>query len=169
MANMISIRPETPGDYEAIREVNRRAFGGEDEAQLVDRLRAGGLSVASLAAIENKRILGHILFSDLPIETENGTIRAVALAPMAVLPEHRNQGIGSALVREGLEACRRGGIEAAIVLGHPNYYPRFGFSAKTAETLRAPFSGPAFMALELVPGALANGGTVRYLPAFGLD
>jgi putative acetyltransferase len=163
------IRPETPDDHAAIRAVNCRGFGGEDEADLVDRLRAEGLAIASLVAVESERILGHILFSELPIETGSGTIRAAALAPMAVLPERQNQGIGSALVREGLEACRRGGIEAAIVLGHPAYYPRFGFSAKTAEALRAPFSGPAFMALELAPGALAPGGTVKYPSPFALD
>ncbi len=165
---MILTRPETPSDYDAIREINRRAFDGEDEARLVDRLRAGGLVVASLVAVEGTRVVGHILFSDLEIEAGRKTTRAAALAPMAVRPERQRRGIGTALIRAGLKACHTAGIEAVVVLGHPDYYPRFGFSAKTAEAIRAPFSGPAFMALELTPGALAPGGTVRYPPAFDL-
>lgn len=163
------IREDAPADHETIAEVNRLAFGGEEEVALIDRLRADGLVIASLVAVEGDAIVGHILFSELPIESGAGTIRAAALAPLAVRPERQRQGIGSALVRAGLQACRRHGIEAVIVLGHPAYYSRFGFSAKPAEALHAPFSGPAFMALELVPGTLAHGGTVRYPPAFEID
>ena len=165
---MTLIRPETSDDFEANREVNRRAFGGEDEVTLVDRLRSDGLVIASLVAVENARIVGHVLFSDLPIVSRRESIRAAALAPMAVLPKYQNRGIGSDLVQNGLDACRRGGIEAVIVLGHPSYYPRFGFSAEAAQALCAPFSGSAFMALELTPNALASGGTVHYSAAFSL-
>ena len=162
------IRSETQADRAAIAEVNRLAFAGEAEVEIIDRLRADGLVIASLVAIEKDEVVGHILFSELPIETNDTTIRAAALAPMAVRPEHQRQCIGSALVRAGLDACREAGVAAVVVLGHPNYYPRFGFSAEIAAHLRAPFSGPAFMALELISGALDSSGTVRYPSAFGL-
>jgi putative acetyltransferase len=166
----VSVRAETPADLQAIREVNRRAFGQEDEARLVDALRDGGYARLSLVAEEGGRVLGHILFSDLPIVTQKGTLHALALAPMAVLPERQRQGIGSRLVGEGLRACAQAGHRIVVVLGHPDYYPRFGFSSRLAERLKAPFSGPAFMALELVPGALENvAGQVRYPPPFGLE
>jgi putative acetyltransferase len=165
----VYVREETPQDHEAIREVNRLAFKGEEEAQLVDRLRADGLVVASLVAVEDGQVVGHILFSELAIQTNEGGLRAVALAPMAVRPEAQRRGIGSALVRQGLRVCRERGRSAVIVVGHPAYYPRFGFSAERARNLRSPFSGDAFMALELTPRALENViGTVRYPEAFGL-
>lgn len=167
---MSVVRPEEPGDRAAIYAVNRAAFGQDDEAELVDRLREDGLVIASLVACEGAdgEITGHILFSELPIDTETRTIRATALAPMAVLPAFQRRGVGSALVRAGLEACRDRGIEAVVVLGHPEYYPRFGFSAETAKCLRAPYSGEAFMALELTPGVLQDvDATVRYPPALG--
>ena len=163
------IRAETPSDRAAIAEVNRLAFGGEDEVALIERLRAEGLVIASLVALEDGDVVGHILFSKLPIETGTGTRRAASLAPMAVRPDRQRRGIGGSLIRAGLEACRAAGVEAVIVLGHPDYYPRFGFSAAPAKRLRAPFSGPPFMALELTPGALAQGGRVHYPRAFGLD
>ncbi len=164
------VRLERPEDMEAIREVNRLAFGGEDEALLVDALRDGGCSRLSLVAEKDGKVVGHILFSDLPIVTQSGTLAALALAPMAVLPGHQRQGIGSFLVREGLRACAEAGHRIVVVLGHPDYYPRFGFSPQMAERLKAPFSGPAFMALELVPGALAGvTGEVVYPPLFGLE
>jgi putative acetyltransferase len=166
----VSVREETPADLEAIRGVNRRAFGREEEARLVDALRDGGYARISLVAEEGGQVVGHILFSDLPIITAAGTLHALALAPMAVLPDRQRQGVGSRLVREGLRACAEAGHRAVVVLGHPDYYPRFGFSPRLAERLQAPFSGPAFMALELVPGALAGvTGEVRYPLPFGLE
>jgi putative acetyltransferase len=165
---MSEIRDETTADREAIREVNRRAFGGEAEAWLVDRLRDDGLVVASLVAVDAGSIVGHVLFSDLPIETPVGVVPAAALAPLAVVPERQRQGIGSALVRRGLGVCRERGRAAVVVLGHPGYYPRFGFAADLARSLRAPYAGEAFMALELEPGSLAGGGIVRYPDAFSL-
>lgn len=166
---MLSIREETPQDYEAIREVNRLAFHQEEEGQIVDRLRADGLVIASLVAVEDGGVVGHILFSELPIETDRGVLRAASLAPMAVRPERQRRGIGSALVLRGLEVCRERGYSIVVVVGHPNYYPRFGFSAERARNLRSPFAGEAFMALELTPGALEDVvGTVRYPEAFGL-
>ena len=164
------LREEAPADYDAIREVNRLAFGGEDEARLVDQLREDGEVIASLVAVDEEQVVGHILFSELPIETDRGVRRGTALAPMAVRPGRQRGGIGSALVRRGLELCRERGVEIVVVVGHPEYYPRFGFSAELAKRLKAPFSGEAFMALELAPGALAEGvtGTVRYAKAFAL-
>jgi putative acetyltransferase len=169
----LTVREETPEDAEAIREVHRRAFGQEDEARLVDALRGGGYARLSLVAEEGGRVVGHVLFSDLPIVTQAGTLHALALAPVAVLPAHQRQGVGSRLVREGLRACAEAGHRVVVVVGHPAYYPRFGFSAQLDGRLKAPFSGPAFMALELVPGALAEGpfvaGEVRYPPPFALE
>ena len=100
------IRPETSADHEAIRHVNRLAFGQDAEARLVDALRDGGYVRASLVAEKDEQVVGHILFSHLPIVTEAGIVPALALAPMAVLPECQNQGIGSTLVHRGLQACR---------------------------------------------------------------
>ena len=163
------IRPESVEDGEAIRHVHRVAFDGSTEASLVDRLRDDRLVVVSLVAVEDGQIVGHILFSRLPIHTSTVVIPAVALAPMGVIPDRQRQGIGSALVREGLRACRAAGERIVIVLGHPEYYPRFGFSSALASRLRNPFNRSAFMALELESGALAGVlGDVRYPPAFDL-
>jgi putative acetyltransferase len=148
-----TVRAETPEDREAVREVNRRAFGRDDEARLVDALRDGGYACLSLVAEEAGRVVGHVLFSDLPVVTQAGTLHALALSPLAVLPDRQRQGVGSCLVREGLRACAGAGHRVVVVLGHPDYYPRFGFSTQLARRLEAPFSGrPSFMALELVPG-----------------
>jgi predicted N-acetyltransferase YhbS len=166
----VKVRPENADDLEAIREVNRQAFGQEEEVRLVDALRAGGFARLSLVAEEGGRVVGHLFFSDLPIETRGGTIPALALAPLAVVPARQRQGIGTALVREGLRVCAERGHRVVVVLGHPAYYPRFGFSARLAEQLKAPFAGESFMALELVPGALQGiVGTVHYPPPFGLE
>jgi putative acetyltransferase len=100
---------------------------------------------------------------------ETDTIYVAALAPVAVLPDHQRRGIGSALIRRGLELCRKRGCAAVLVVGHPEYYPRFGFSADLAAGVKAPFSGPVFMAIELVAGALAKlERPVRYASPFGI-
>jgi putative acetyltransferase len=162
------LRPEQPPDHDAIRDVNRLAFGQEDEARLVDALREGGYARVSLVAELDGLVVGHVLFSDLPIVTEAGKVEALALAPLAVLPSHQNRGVGSTLVREGLRVCRVRGHRIVIVLGHPGFYHRFGFSAGLAEPLRSTYSGESYMALELVPGALDGvEGEVRYPPPFG--
>ncbi|MCY3811244.1 MAG: N-acetyltransferase [Gammaproteobacteria bacterium] len=166
MRRGFQVRPEGRSDLDAIRTVNREAFGSEAEADLVDALRANGEAALSLVAENDSGVVGHILFSHLPIRTSARDVAAVALAPMSVLPRWQRRGVGSALVRTGLDRCREAGLEAVVVLGHPTYYPRFGFSARLAEPLQAPFSGPAFMALELVPGALSAGGVVHYPDAF---
>ena len=164
---VIVIREETPADYDAVREVNRRAFGQEDEARLVDALREAGVVVASLVAEEDGRIAGHILFTELAVETNAGPLRAAALAPMAVEPGRQRRGVGSALVRRGIEVCRARGYDVILVVGHRDYYPRFGFSPERARTLDSVYSCDAFMALELTPGALdGRTGSVRYPAPF---
>lgn len=133
------VRDEIPEDYEAIGNLNRLAFGGNGEAELVDRLRSTGFGVVSLVAIEDGEIVGHILFSELPIETDQGVIDAESLAPMAVHPKWQRQGIGSALVQQGVEICRELGKSIVVVLGHPGDYPRFGFSAELQRIFTAHF------------------------------
>lgn len=165
-----TIRPETAPDREAVARVNHLAFGQDEEARIVDGLRDGGFARLSLVAELDGQVVGHILFSDLSILTDGGTVPALSLAPMAVRPEFQQRGIGSRLVREGLEACRGAGHRIIVVLGHTHFYPRFGFSAKLAEPLLSPFGGhDAWMAVELVPGALQGvRGWVRYSPPFGI-
>lgn len=164
------IHTETTADHEAIREVNRLAFGRHDEALIADALRDGGHVRASLVAEIDRQIVGHALFSDLPIVGETATFPALALAPMAVLPEYQRQGIGSQLIRRGLDTCREHGHRIVIVLGHPIFYRRFGFSSELARQLDSPFSGKAsFMAMELVEGALSGvSGRVQYPSPFGI-
>jgi putative acetyltransferase len=121
----------------------------------------------SLVAESDGQIVGHVLFSEISIVSVGLSVPALSLAPMAVTPDHQRQGIGSMLVREGLKMCRADGHRIVVVLGHPDFYPRFGFSAKRTQNLKSPFSGPAFMAEELTPGALEGvAGEVHYPPPF---
>jgi putative acetyltransferase len=166
MAKML-IRNELADDVDGIREVNRLAFGQEAEGRLVDRLREEGYTRVSLVAEIEGRIVAHILFSHLPIVTATGEIPAVALAPMAVVPELQRRGIGSGMVQAGIGACRGARYKAIVVLGHRAFYPRFGFSAELARQIRAPYSGEDFMALQLEPCDLARvRGRVTYPPPF---
>ncbi len=162
------IRDATSGDHAAIRAVLRHAFAGREEADLVEQLRADGDVLIELVAANDTAVQGHILYSTMAIEQNRETISGAALAPVAVLPAFQRRGIGCALIRAGNTRCAALGVEAIIVLGHGDYYPRFGFSARLAESLQAPFSGPTFMALELKPGVLSDGGRVRYAKAFGV-
>lgn len=148
---MTEIRLECDSDHEAIREVHGMAFRGEDEPRLVDRLRADGDLALSLVAVENDQVVGHIAFSRLLLRTSEGDLEAVALAPMGVLPEFQRRGIGSMLVQEGL---RRFPETLVVVLGHLEFYPRFGFRPEHAAALRCPFSGPNLMATRPAEGEL---------------
>jgi len=161
------VRPETTADRTAVWQVNRLAFGGDAEAMLVEALHTEGFARVSLIAEAGREVVGHILFSQLAIVTTRGTVEGLSLAPLAVVPSHQRMGIGSSLVAEGLRICREAGHEIVVVLGHPRFYPRFGFSPKLAERLRSPYSCANFMALELVPRALDGvEGEVRYPPPF---
>lgn len=164
------IRFEMPADRQRIQNVNRLAFGREDEARLVDALREGGYFRVSLVSESGGEVVGHILFSDLPIISGGHTSAALALAPLAVLPEHQRRGLGSQLVRRGLDICRERGHRIVVVLGEPDFYRRFGFSSELGARLDSPFPGNAsLMALELVEGSLDSAsGRVRYPPPFGL-
>lgn len=163
------IRFERPDDLAAIRAINEAAFGGIKEADLVDRLRAAGKALLSLVAIHDGAIAGHILFSPVSLDPIDPPLVVVGLAPMAVHPELQNRGIGSRLVRAGLERCRSAGHDGVVVLGHPLYYPRFGFVPASRFGLRSEYDAPddAFMALELRPGAFRSAsGVVKYQQEF---
>ena len=164
---MFTVRLEQPGDEPGIREVNEEAFGEPLEARLVDALR-GTPDYLSLVATIADRVVGHILFTPIVIEPLVDR-RIVGLAPMAVRPGHQRSGIGSQLIRAGLEECRRSGYSAVVVLGHPEYYPRFGFVPAHTFGLSCEFPSPpeAFMALELVDSSLSGlSGLVRYRSEF---
>lgn len=163
------LRLRVPADDAAIAYVTDAAFGSGREARLILALRESGAAAIELVAIENAEIVGHILFSVLEVTADGRAVKALALAPMAVEPSHQRQGVGSALVRAGLERARADGWGAVIVLGHPRYYPRFGFSAAQASHLEAPYSGEAFMALALRLGVLdGRHGRVVYPSAFSI-
>jgi putative acetyltransferase len=123
----VYIRPETKEDIVKIWKLNASAFDTEAEANLVDNLRESGARLISLVAEINKKAVGHILFSPVMLSGKGTDVKIAGLAPMAVMPDHQNQGIGTALVRKGLRHCKSKGYQAAVVLGHPDYYPRFGF------------------------------------------
>ena len=166
---MITIRLEEIEDQNGIRRVNELAFGQAMEADLVDALRTNAHPHISLVAIDEERIVGHIFFSPVSIESESSTFTAMGLAPMSVLPEFQRQGVGSRLVDEGLKNCRKLGHSVVVVLGHPNYYPRFGFIPAHLKGLRSEYDVPddTFMVLELNENALAGRrGLVKYHPEF---
>jgi putative acetyltransferase len=166
----LSIRAEERHDQRAVFEIHARAFPQLGEAKLVDALRAAGAATISLVAERKGRVVGHILFSPVRVEGEGGSFTAQGLAPVAVDPDCQRDGIGSALVRAGLDACRAAGHTIVFVLGHPTYYPRFGFEAAAPRGFH--YEGgagyaPAFFVVELVAGSLAcRGGVVHYRPEF---
>jgi putative acetyltransferase len=168
----VRIRTESTGNIaerKAIRSVNEAAFGGSEEADLVDKLRSDEHSLLSLVAECERGVVGHILFSRMWIKTTSGLVSAVALAPVAVRPERQRKGIGQRLIEHGLDVLRSQGERIVIVVGHPGYYPRFGFSTDNAAQLEGPFPREAFMAMELTNDALAGiQGPVIYPSAFGI-
>jgi len=167
---MIIVRGETTADYPAVRQVNELAFGQPGEADLVERLRAVASPQISLVLVEDDQVVGHIFFSPVSIEIRNPNSLAMGLAPMAVLPAYQKQGLGSRLVRAGLQECKHIGAGVVVVLGHPDFYPRFGFVPARQKELHCEYPVPdeVFMVIELKPGALdEQRGLVKYHPEFG--
>jgi putative acetyltransferase len=164
----VTIRPEESQDRHAVRHVNETAFCGSTEANLVEALHRERAAAVALVAEVDAEIVGHILFSPVAVEPAT-TKHLVALAPMAVAPQFQRRGIGTLLVREGLARCLAAGTDAVVVLGHPEYYPRFGFRPAHELGLHCEYDVPpdVFMALELLPDALQHlKGLVRYHRAF---
>lgn len=168
-----TVRPERPLDVDAIHAVNAAAFPTALEADLVDALRAAGALTLSLVATESDSVVGHIAFSPVTVTRADGTtVTGVGLGPMAVLPRRQRAGAGSALVEEGLRRLRALGARFCVVLGHPDYYPRFGFAPASGSHLRWEHPAPdeAFLAVALTPGGLDGvTGVVRYRPEFDVD
>ena len=166
---MIEIRAELPEDAEAVREVNCRAFGQPEEADLVDRLRRGCEELVSLVAVVQNEVVGHILFTPATVEGDGRTVSGMGLAPMAVLPERQRRGIGSELVRSGIDRLKGRGCPFVIVLGHAGYYPRFGFVPAGRHGIRSEWDVPeeAFMILVLDESRMHGlSGVARYRPEF---
>ena len=162
------VREEEKRDRDSVHALNVAAFETPAEANLVDALREQARPVLSLVAEEAAGIVGHIMFSPVSLGG-HADRRITGLAPMAVAPEHQRKGIGSALVRAGLERCRDLGFGAVVVLGHPSFYPRFGFQPAARFGVACEYDAPteAFMLIELVPGYLRGvTGTVQFHPAF---
>ncbi len=168
MTASLTVREEQPGDEAAIRELVTAAFEGPDEATLVDALRACGDPVISVVAEQDASVVGHAMLS-IVVAEEAPDKKLLGLAPMATRPDLQRQGVGSKLLPFALELAKAQGFEAVIVLGHADYYPRFGFAPASTFGIRSEYDVPdnVFMALELVPGALASvTGVVRYHRAF---
>ncbi|HEY8572190.1 N-acetyltransferase [Phenylobacterium sp.] len=158
------IRHARAADHPAIAATVEAAFGRADEARLVERLRAGQDVLFELVAVEDGEVTGHVLFSRLYADRPE---LIAALAPLAVRPDRQAAGVGSALVKAGLENAREFGAWGVIVLGEPAYYGRFGFSAETAARVKAPYSGrPAFQAVALEDGVFDRPMLVAYPDAF---
>ncbi|UCH66221.1 MAG: N-acetyltransferase [Ignavibacterium sp.] len=156
----IKIRGETIDDYDIITEINNLAFGGTGESQLIIHLRKTKEFIPdlSLIALFDERVVGHILFYPITIEAATNTFPTISLAPMAIHPDYQYKGIGTKLVIDGLQRCKDMNFDSVIVLGHPEYYPRFGFTPACKWGLYSDFEAPdeAFMALELKENALPD-------------
>jgi putative acetyltransferase len=169
---MATVRSETPEDVSEIRRVNELAFGTPAEANLVETLRDGGNAVLSLVAVEDNRVVGHLLLSPVTIgsgEPVDETFSALGLGPLAVLPEHQRLGIGSLLIESALNTSRKAGHDCVVLVGHAEYYPRFGFVPASRFGLQCQYDVPdeVFMAMELREGTLTgHKGIVRYQPEF---
>lgn len=165
----ITVRHETSEDYKAVRQINELVFEQPGESRLVEGLRNQDIETISLVATIDNQIIGHIFFSPVTIEDSKDDFKAMGLAPMAVLPEFQKQGIGSKLVREGIQASKNARYQLIFVLGHPEYYPRFGFSEAMPLGFQCEYEAPskAWMVLELEKDALSsNGGLVRFNSEF---
>ncbi len=168
MIRPVRVRPEEQQDRDGVRAVHAAAFGSSAEAGLADMLRQQAHPVVSLVAVEESTVAGHIMFSPVTL-LGHPELKIMGLAPMAVAPGYQRKGIGSALARAGLKRCKELGFGAVVVLGHPEYYPRFGFSPASRFGIGCDYDVPseAFMLIELQPGLL-NGasGKIEYHSAF---
>ena len=166
----VLIRAELPGDIPAIREVNQRAFSGTQEAQIVDALRSSCPELISLVAVFEEQVAGHILFSPVVVESAHGVVQGMGLGPLAVLPEHQSQGIGAQLARAGLGIVKGTSCPFVVVLGHPDYYPRFGFERASVHGVHSQWPqvpDEAFMLLVLDKPAMQEvSGTAFYRQEF---
>jgi putative acetyltransferase len=164
---MPEIRPERPSDADGIRALNRAAFEGEAEAKLVDLLRERGRNIVSLVAVDGEQVVGQVLFTEVTV-TPTALYRGVGLAPLAVPPNYQNKGIGTELSRKGLAICGGLSYDFAVVLGHPDYYPRFGFKKASDFGIGNDYNvDEPFMALEFKPGVLGSfRGVAHYAPEF---
>ena len=164
---MIEVRPAAAADAKDIRRIHLAAFATTAEADLVDRLERDAASIISLVAVDRFQLVGHVLFSRMSVEGDGEPLLGVGLAPVAVVPELQRQGIGSSLIRAGLQTARWQGFQIAFVLGAPGYYGRFGFCAETAAPFASPYAGPYFQAVPLREGFLApSSGRADYAAAF---
>lgn len=170
---MIEIREESKTDHEAISKVLREAFDGEDEVKLVNAIREsqGFIPELSLVALHNRsEPVGYILYSEIDIHTEKGSVPSLALAPVAVVPKLQNEGIGSMLIKDGMMRATSLGYRHVVVLGHNEYYPKFGFVPASEKNITGPLhAGDSFMVRELKKDALKDvNGEVVYPKAFGI-
>jgi putative acetyltransferase len=152
----VEFRPYMSADALGVGSVVAAAFGGDGETKLIETLRRDGDMVCEFVAATQSEIVGHVAFSRLQMRKDGATLRATALAPLAVAPRIQRSGIGQTLTRLALDELRAMQEDVVLVLGHPNYYRRFGFSSMLAKVLEAPYAGEAFMALELAPRALGD-------------
>ncbi len=165
----VFIREEHPDDIKAIRSVNEKAFGQSQESHIVDALRSNAAALLSLVAIVDNEIIGHIMYSPATLQCEQGEILGAALGPMAVLPEYQRKGIGSKLVDTGNQELRAKDVPFIIVLGHPHYYPRFGFEPASRHGIRCEWEVPddVFMVLILDQGKMSGVcGVAKYRAEF---
>ncbi|OYX48165.1 MAG: hypothetical protein B7Y90_10945 [Alphaproteobacteria bacterium 32-64-14] len=152
-------------DKPAIADLNTRAFGQPDEARIVTQLEEAGDVLIQFVAEMEDRIVGHILFYPLGVR---GKLSAVGLGPMSVDPSTQRSGVGSQLVRIGLKTLQDSGAPIVFVLGHENFYPRFGFSVAAASEFETPVKGPHFMAVRMRHGPPMSGELI-FPAAFGVN
>jgi putative acetyltransferase len=165
----MDVRSERLDDIERVREINLEAFETETEANLVNALRNSGIHYISLVFVKNNEVMGHIFFSPVELAGDTSGLRIMGLGPMAVHPKFQNKGIGSSLIKAGIERCKSEGVDIIVVLGHPNYYPRFGFEPSIKYGIKSEYEVPddVFMVLGLNNYALKNKqGTIKYNKAF---